>query len=195
MKTYVLVHGAFNTGELWDQIKKLLENDNSKVYCPTLDNPKNSTLTKDIETVCTFIEKENLSNIILVGFSYGGMVVTGVFDRLYKKIARLVYVDTAICQTNKALFDYLDPRKYGLEDLPPFLEKLNFNEDRFDKISKSFIFCTKSEFKEMSENSYNFVKVHFKEKNWDYYTIDSKHKCMLYKPDELAKILKQISLK
>lgn len=48
---------------------------------------------------------ENLHDIVLVGHSYGGMVITGVADSLPDRIAKVVYVDAHIAENNKSAFD------------------------------------------------------------------------------------------
>jgi pimeloyl-ACP methyl ester carboxylesterase len=53
-------------------------------------------LTTHIEDVANLIEIENLSNVVLCGHSYAGMVITGVADRLTERIAALVYIDALV---------------------------------------------------------------------------------------------------
>ncbi|MBN2479921.1 MAG: hypothetical protein JXA94_06810 [Parachlamydiales bacterium] len=192
MKTYILVHGAFNTAEIWDEVKKILQSHGHKVFCPTLDNPEISNLENDIKKVSNIIESEDIDNIILVGFSYSGIVVTKVAEKFYKKISELVYIDTAIYQSGKALVDYLDFDEFNLKSYAPFTDKLFFDENIINKLSKTYIYCTESGFKKVSGKSYAFVKANSKKLNWKYYSIHSDHKCMILKPKKLAKILNSL---
>ena len=54
------------------------------------------SLATHVEDVCQLIEAEELHDIILVGHSLGGMVISGVADRLKDRIARIVYLDAAV---------------------------------------------------------------------------------------------------
>jgi len=69
----------------------------------------------DLEThiadVVSLLEMEDLSEVILVGHSYGGMVVTGAADRVPARIARLVYLDAFVPEDGKCLLDYVVPER------------------------------------------------------------------------------------
>ena len=69
----------------------------------------------DLEThiadVVSLLEMEDLSDVILVGHSYGGMVVTGAADRVPARIARLVYLDAFVPEDGKCLLDYVVPER------------------------------------------------------------------------------------
>ena len=103
-KTIVFVHGAW--GGAWDYqvMEKLLEDKGHKVYRPTLTgqgershllNPS-INLETHIMDILNVIKFEGLENFILVGHSYGGMVITGVADKVPEKIRHLVYMDAYI---------------------------------------------------------------------------------------------------
>jgi pimeloyl-ACP methyl ester carboxylesterase len=59
------------------------------------------------------LEYENLNEIILVGHSYGGLVIGGVAEKLPGRIRCLVYLDAYIPQDNKSAFDIVP----GLETI------------------------------------------------------------------------------
>ena len=99
--TYILVHGAWGGGWDWKNIDHLLTADGNTVYRPTLtglgehsnlDNT-NIDLETHIEDIVNVIVWENLHDVVLAGHSYGGMVITGVADRVPDRIKRLVYID------------------------------------------------------------------------------------------------------
>ncbi|MEA2051462.1 MAG: alpha/beta hydrolase [Euryarchaeota archaeon] len=96
MANYVLVHGGEATGQIWNQVAPLLQEHGHYVFCPTLSNPENSGLSDHISEVCSLIENEHINNVILVGHSYGGMVITGIADRMPEKIDRSIYVDSVV---------------------------------------------------------------------------------------------------
>jgi len=56
--------------------------------------------------VLNLIEWEELTDLVLCGHSYGGMVVTGVADRIPKRIRSLVYLDAFVPQHNQALVQF-----------------------------------------------------------------------------------------
>ena len=100
-KTIVFVHGAW--GGAWDYqvMEKLLEDKGHKVYRPTLTgqgershllNPS-INLDTHIMDILNVIKYEDLENFILVGHSYGGMVITGVADKVPEKIKHIIYMD------------------------------------------------------------------------------------------------------
>jgi len=112
--TYVLVHGAWHGGWCWREIRKLLQASGAKVFTPTLTGLGERAhlaalhevgLQTHIQDVVKLIEYEELTNVILVGHSYGGMVITGVADKIGNKISELIYLDALVPKTNGSLID------------------------------------------------------------------------------------------
>ncbi|MCA9648485.1 MAG: alpha/beta hydrolase [Myxococcales bacterium] len=103
MATFVLVHGAFEGGWCWQRVARRLRAKGHEVHTPTLTGcgERAHLLSRDIglethvEDVCARLELEDLHDVILVGHSYGGAVVTVVGDRMADRIRRLVYLDAA----------------------------------------------------------------------------------------------------
>jgi pimeloyl-ACP methyl ester carboxylesterase len=99
--TIVIVHGAFGGAWAYRQVGALLRDKGYDVYRPQLTGQGERVhlarpdigLGTHIEDVVNMILYEDLHDIILVGHSYGGMVITGVADRLPDRIKRLVYLD------------------------------------------------------------------------------------------------------
>lgn len=112
--TYVLVHGAWQGGWAWNRLAPLLEAKGHRVYAPTLTGlaERASLLTKDvnlsthIEDVIRLIIAEDLEDIVLAGHSYGGMVVSGVADRMPEKVKSLVVLDGFVPEDGKAMREY-----------------------------------------------------------------------------------------
>ena len=102
--TYVLVHGAFGGGWDWRQVDDLLAADGCKVFRPTLTGQgerlhlatTNIDLDTHIQDIVSVILWENLHDVVLVGHSYGGMVITGVADRVPDRIKHVIYVDAIL---------------------------------------------------------------------------------------------------
>ncbi|HEX3355344.1 MAG TPA: alpha/beta hydrolase [Tepidisphaeraceae bacterium] len=102
--TYVLVHGAWAGAWEWKHVGELLQADGNTVYRPTLTGQgervhlatPDTDLNTHITDVVNTILFENLHDIVLMGHSYGGMVITGVADRVPDRIKALVYVDAIL---------------------------------------------------------------------------------------------------
>jgi pimeloyl-ACP methyl ester carboxylesterase len=102
--TIVLVHGAFAGGWSFRQVGDRLSADGYRVYRPTLTGvgervhlaAPNVNLTTNIDDIVNLIQFEDLHNIVLVGHSYGGMVITGVVDRIHERIGRVIYLDAMV---------------------------------------------------------------------------------------------------
>ncbi|MDF0682685.1 MAG: alpha/beta fold hydrolase [Candidatus Nitrosocosmicus sp.] len=121
MANIVLVHGSCHGGWCWKKVTPFLRNNGNVVYTPTLTGlgerthlaSKDIGLDTHILDIVQEFEYEDLDEVILVGHSYGGMVVGGVADKVPKRIKRLVYLDGYIPQDKKSAFDIIP----GLEEI------------------------------------------------------------------------------
>jgi pimeloyl-ACP methyl ester carboxylesterase len=108
--TCVLVHGAWGGGWDWRQVDDLLTAGGNKVYRATLTGQgershlasTNIDLDTHIQDVVNVIVWENLHDVVLVGHSYGGMVITGVADRVPGRIKHLIYVDALLPENGES---------------------------------------------------------------------------------------------
>ncbi len=121
MATFVLVHGAWFGGWCWQKVIPFLEEASHEVYAPTLTGlaERASELSPDIglethiqDIVGELVEK-NLHDIVLVGHSYGAIVITGVVDQVPERIAHLVYLDTFVPRDGESMAD-VSPVVIGL---------------------------------------------------------------------------------
>ena len=110
---FLLIHGAWHGGWVWNEISDILRYQRYSVSTPTLTGlgEKKHLLSSKI-TIETFIEDvvnhiifENLNNIILVGHSFAGSVISGVADRLKDRIQKLIYFDAMILIDGQKPFD------------------------------------------------------------------------------------------
>jgi len=115
--TFVLVHGAWHGGWCWKKLTPLLRAAGHEVFTPTLTglgerahliNPQ-INLDTHIQDITNVLEYEDLQNVILVGHSYGGMVISGVAAKAEARLAQLVYLDAFLPENGKALQDYAPP--------------------------------------------------------------------------------------
>jgi pimeloyl-ACP methyl ester carboxylesterase len=101
MSIFVFVPGGWHGGWCWKRVADLLRAQGHEVYTPTLTGlGERAHLfgpTVDLEThiadILGLLEWEDLREVILVGHSYGGMVITGVADRVPERLSRVVYLD------------------------------------------------------------------------------------------------------
>jgi len=111
--TCILVHGAWGGGWDWKHVDQLLTADGNEVYRPTLTGQgehsnlagTNIDLDTHIQDIVNVILWERLTNVVLVGHSYGGMIITGVADRVPDRIQRLVYVDALLPENGECVND------------------------------------------------------------------------------------------
>jgi pimeloyl-ACP methyl ester carboxylesterase len=121
MATFVIVHGAFGGGWEWREVARLLQAEGHEVVRPTLTGlgarSHLATATVDLEAhvedVVQHLEFDDLRDVVLVGHSYGGMVVTGAADRVPERIERIVYVDAFVPQDGESVFDLAGPEVTG----------------------------------------------------------------------------------
>jgi pimeloyl-ACP methyl ester carboxylesterase len=111
--TFVLIHGAWHGGWCWKKLAPLLRAAGHTVYTPTLTGLGERAhllspqigLGTHIEDICALLEYEDLRNVILVGHSYGGMVITGVAEVAAQRLSHLLFLDAFVPQDGQALLD------------------------------------------------------------------------------------------
>lgn len=113
MATYVLVHGGGHGGWCYQRVAWLLRAAGHEVYAPTMTGVgershlvgPNVDLDLHIRDITAVLHYEDLRDVILVGHSYGGMVITGVADRAADRVGKLVYLDAANPRNDQSLVD------------------------------------------------------------------------------------------
>jgi pimeloyl-ACP methyl ester carboxylesterase len=116
MATYVLVHGAWHTGELLEDTAAPIRLAGHQVFLPTLagNRPgdlKSAGLEAAIQSLVDFFTASGIQDAVLVGHSYGGMAITGAADRLPDRVRRLVYCNAFVPNNGECLND-LVPQFY-----------------------------------------------------------------------------------
>ena len=109
--TFVIVHGTWGGGWAWKKVDSLLSASGNIVYRPTLTglgerahlSSAKISLNTHISDIVNTILYEDLYNVVLVGHSYGGMVITGVADRIPERMAELIYVDAALPEAGESV--------------------------------------------------------------------------------------------
>lgn len=122
--TFVVVHGATAGGWEWKKCGKFLTDDGHTVYRATLTglgermhlNSPDIDLQTHINDVVNLILFEDLHDVVLTGHSYGGMVITGVMDRVPDRIKHVVFLDAAVPDDGQSSWDIFggtpDPKRF-----------------------------------------------------------------------------------
>jgi len=101
---YLLIHGAYHGSWCWEELENLLESNGHKVYSITLPghNPgdsKNVTLKNYVDYTLNFIKTNDLKNLILVGHSFGGIVISHVATIIPERLSKLIFVSGVVLKS------------------------------------------------------------------------------------------------
>ena len=118
--TYVLVHGAWHTGELLEPVAQHIRAMGHTVHCPTLagnrpgDDRSRTGLSEAARSLVEYVEQEKLNDVRLVGHSYGGMVISQAASALLPRLKRLVYWNAFVPLNGQCLNDLVPPHYVAL---------------------------------------------------------------------------------
>ncbi|WP_425826417.1 alpha/beta fold hydrolase [Streptomyces fractus] len=115
MSTFVLLHGAWHGGWAWQRVAPALRAAGHEVHTPTLTGLSDRAhlltpqvgLSTHVQDVVALLEAYDARDVILVGHSYAGQVVTGVADRVPSRLARRVHLDAFVGDDGEAAVDLL----------------------------------------------------------------------------------------
>lgn len=115
MATFVLIHGGWHGGWCWKRVAALLRQTGHEVFTPTLTGlgerahllHQGIDLNTHINDVLGVLQWEELYDVVLCGHSYGGMVITGVADKVPEQIRTLVYLDAFVPVDGQCMMDLL----------------------------------------------------------------------------------------
>lgn len=159
MSTFVLVHGAWHGGWCWRWVREQLENHGHKVLTPTMTgvgekaHQMSTEITLDtlIHDIIGTLTGEDLFDVVLVGHSFAGPVITGVADRIPSRIKQLIYLDAAILKNGESMNSCIPPEiviqrqrladesSGGLSFPIPSAEKLGINEPQLWDYIKPYL--------------------------------------------------------
>ncbi|HXG66986.1 MAG TPA: alpha/beta fold hydrolase [Blastocatellia bacterium] len=123
--TFVIVHGAWGGSWAFRRVESLLREKGYNVYRPSLTGlgervhlaTPDVGLSTHINDVVNMLLFEDLRDITLVGHSYGGMVITGVADRVPDRIRRLIYLDAFVPDDGESVLSIQGPRAGRLQEM------------------------------------------------------------------------------
>lgn len=217
--TYILVHGATGGGWDWKTIEQLLEEDNHVAYRPTLTGlgekvhlaSPEINLTTHINDIVNIIIFENLEDVVLVGHSYGGMVITGVMDRIPERVGHAIFLDAAVPGDGMSVLDlygrqrselnvadgqihfpWIDFDKPYPRDVPQllktFTEPVSFKNAQAKALPATFVaYVSPDRVNERRANDPSWKRA--ENRGWEILTLNSGHNAQRTHPDELAKLL------
>jgi pimeloyl-ACP methyl ester carboxylesterase len=130
MATYVLVHGAWSGAQTWRKIRPLLRSAGRDVFTPSLTGlgervhlaSPQVNLSTHVQDVVNMLRFEDLTDVVLLGYSYGGMVVTGALEHIAARVKHLVYLDAFVPSDGDSLFSLTGqspPEDFGQDWLVP----------------------------------------------------------------------------
>jgi pimeloyl-ACP methyl ester carboxylesterase len=116
-ETFVLVHGAWHGGWCWRRVAELLRAQGHTVFTPTLTGLADRShllapgvgLGTHVTDIVNLLKWEQLSDVVLCGHSYGGMIITGVAEKMQPAIRSIVYLDAFVPLNGESVFDLTGP--------------------------------------------------------------------------------------
>ena len=114
MATFVLVHGHYLGAWAWDEVVARLTADGHDALAASLEGmgersaeaTAETGLSRHVEDVVQLLKRHDLDDVVLVGHSYGGMIIAGVAARVGKRIRSLVFVDGVVARHGQRLIDF-----------------------------------------------------------------------------------------
>ncbi|WP_083730188.1 alpha/beta fold hydrolase [[Flexibacter] sp. ATCC 35208] len=220
-RIFLFVPGAFDGGWDYAKVDSVLSAKGDIVYRPTLTglgerahlSNENINLSTYIADIVNVIKFENLQNIILVGHSYGGMVIAGVAEQLPDRIREIIYLDAMVPNDGESaqtiatvggLWDimmkpnikgnFVIPAYLTQYDVPQslktFTEPLKISNPLVKKIKTVFIAMTKDGVSSSMIDKMGTDRA--KERNWKIYTLEGGHYAMREQPENLADKLRAV---
>jgi pimeloyl-ACP methyl ester carboxylesterase len=220
MATFLLVPGSWVGGWAWRDVAALLRASGHEVFTPTLTGlgervhlaHPNIDLDTHIHDILGVMHYENLAQVVLVGWSYGGMVITGVAERVPERLAHLVYVDAFVPYDGESGLDVVGPdfaqwlteraqtlgEGWRIPHEPPdadrrtdqpfktVLQPLVVNNPAATTIPRTYIRCTQTDFANLPQNAARAQAA-----GWRYRELDTGHEPMWTMPEALAALLQE----
>lgn len=124
MSTYLLVHGAWHSGQCWERVVPFLAAAGHRVVAPSLTGYGDKArllgpevgLDTHVDDIVGLITEEDLTDVVLVGHSYAGLVISSAANQIPERIAQLVYLDAMVPEDGENAVDVM-PISQALIDL------------------------------------------------------------------------------
>lgn len=222
--TIVIVHGAWGGSWAWGKVETLLREKGFNVHRVQLTGLGERVhlarpdigLNTHIDDVVNTILYEDLHDIILMGHSYGGMVITGVADRVPDRIHRLVYVDALLPNDGESVSsifggrgdfvkqmtrgDYIVPVWVKPEQPPPhdvpqplktFTDPISLKNKAALNLAATYI-LTVDKGKEAKDDDFFSQSQRAKERGWPVLQLTADHNAQWSAPEALVEMLAHV---
>ena len=223
-RIFLFVPGAWDGGWDYAKVDSILSAKGDKVYRPTLTGlgervhlaHADINLSTYITDIANVIKFENLKGVILVGHSYGGMVISGVAEQLPERISQLIYLDAmvpndgesarAVCgelwdklmkpnvKDGFVLYPFGSSKSTPPADVPQplktFTEPLRISNSLVKKIPTAFILMTKDGKSDSGTDNMGVSRA--RARNWKVYTFEGGHYSMREQPENLVRELELV---
>ena len=221
-RVYVFVPGAWDGGWDYRKVDSILTSQGHIVYRPTLTGlgerihlaNKDINLTTHITDIVNLLKFENLHNIILVGHSYGGIVISGVAEQMPDRIKQLIYLDAFVPKNGESIQAIIglawsqmiapkikddligypfgptnpNPPKDVPQPLKTFTETLTINNPLVSKIPTAYILMMKD-----GKGGFEaWGASRAREKGWKMFTFEGGHYSMRDQPKALVEKLESV---
>jgi pimeloyl-ACP methyl ester carboxylesterase len=118
MHTFVLIHGGWHGAWCWSRVTRLLRKAGHDVFTPTLTGLADRShlltdsvgLKTHVDDVVNVLQWEDLSDVVLVGHSYGGIVISEVAERATAALRTIVFLDAFLPENGQSLAEIASPR-------------------------------------------------------------------------------------
>jgi pimeloyl-ACP methyl ester carboxylesterase len=226
VRTIVFVHGAWGGGWQYVRVQPLLERAGYRVYRPTmtglgervhLARPE-VNLSTHIEDIVKVFEFEDLRDVVLVGHSYGGMVIAGVADRVPERIAKLIYFDAILPEDGDSverLFGdaiksmavaggggaepwqlvplWVEDGKKPPVDVPQpirtFTEQIVLDNPEAGKLPAAYLLTIEAG---KETDSFDIFADRARARGWRVFTMEGDHNPHWFKPEEFVDVLERV---
>jgi pimeloyl-ACP methyl ester carboxylesterase len=225
MATYVLVHGGWDGGWFWRPVARLLQAEVHEVFTATLTGSGERAhlaspqvnLDTHILDVVNLLVYEDLRNVFLVGYSYSGMVVTGVAERVPERIHRLVYLDAFVPRDGESMITISGPEVAAIFEerartqgdgwrvpystpgadrrtdvmLAAITQPLAVRNPDAARLPRTYILCTQKQGAIFAGIDASGAQA--RGAGWDYHELPTGHVPMQTMPQELARLLASLA--
>jgi len=224
-RTFLLIHGAWSGGWDYAKVDSIFKTKGDVVYRPTLTGlgervhlaNANINLSTYITDIVNVIRYENLHNVILVGHSFGGMVISGVAEQVPDRIGQLIYLDAMVPDNGQSARDVcgelwdkmmvpfvkdsvmqypfgqagnLIPGDVS-QPIKTFTEPLKITNPQVKKIPSAFIVMTKNSQSNPLNDKMGLNKA--RARGWKIYSLEGGHYAMREQPVQLVKKLEEVA--
>ncbi|MES4906536.1 MULTISPECIES: alpha/beta fold hydrolase [unclassified Streptomyces] len=217
MAIFVLVPGGWHGGWCYEQLDGQLQQHGHRVHALTLTGfgdharPMSGTVNLDtnIQDVVDVLTAESIEDAVLVGHSYGGMVITGAADRVPERVDSLVYLDAFVPEDGDSCWTlaseelrgwYLDVGETGyavppLPHLDPratphplasLLQRIRLTGDLGRFRRRDYVYATGWDGASPFAPTYERLR---EDPRWTVHAVEGRHNLMRDAPDDLLKIL------